>query len=126
MEEKLTRYLTDYLCDVVMTVITTQVDPSSQCSQVLPVGCIFEELLNGTNPSVVVGGEKEPDAQVCHTVCSALSAHTTKHVGVRWNEANSQMICYCLKPDAWNSSLVGPWAACDRSCQPFGNVTFDP
>ncbi len=109
-------------CDVVMSVITTQVDPSSQCSPVLPVVCIFEELLNETNPSLVVGGIKEPDAQGC----SSLSAQTPKHVGVRSNEANSQMICYCLKLDAWNFSLVGPWAACNRSCQPFGNATFDP
>lgn len=95
-------------------------DPSAQCRSILSVGCIYQELVNASNPSIVVSRASSADPQVCHATCSSVHP-SAMHVGVRWDSAAHEMHCFCLQETDWSADMVGPEAACEVPCDPQGD-----
>lgn len=97
-----------------------QLNPNITCNSPMPMGCIYEELISSNSMSIRLDPIHDPTPSKCHSVCSAGDAKAT-HVAIRWDLETESLICMCLQPSQWNSSLVGPDLACNIPCEPSGN-----
>ena len=52
---------------------------------------------------------EEVDIEVCTKGCNSLFPYDSfSYFGVRWDEMNANIECWCLASDAFDESMVGP------------------
>ncbi|TRY70110.1 hypothetical protein TCAL_01190 [Tigriopus californicus] len=94
------------------------IDYQSQCKEILPIGCLYQELVKTDKYRGVT--MKLPDSQkihpyLCHKLCLSI-AQSFLHVGIRFNPTSNLLECSCLQKGAFNDSSVGPRSACNHDC----------
>ena len=113
-----------------MQCVRFQNGSNAPCKEVGSIGCIYQELLEeiDDNPNTLSlsiayakkekfsiqlsptsNKAEEVDIEVCTKGCSSLFPYDSfSYFGVRWDEMNAIIECWCLTSDAFDESMVGP------------------
>ena len=101
---------------------------NNSCKTIGSIGCIYKELLDGLYLSPVSlsdtyakiekfsidlspksNSAEMVDIQVCVHGCRSLFPYDSFiHFGVRWDAVNSNIECWCLMSDTFDTSMIGP------------------
>ena len=102
---------------------------NNTCVTMESIGCIYKELLTGDNNNIPTSTENQNDKkekfsiqlsstsniaekvdiEVCVQGCKSLFPYDAfSHFGVRWDETNANIECWCLMSNAFDSSMIGP------------------
>ena len=102
---------------------------NKNCTTIESIGCIYKELLevdnNDKQSSIENQNDKtekfsiqlyptsniaeKVDIEVCVQGCKSLFPYEAfSHFGVRWDETNANIECWCLMSNAFDSSMIGP------------------
>ena len=94
-----------------------QPDGTTRCDKVGPVGCIYKEVLEAAQPRdydkfIVTTTKNEPDVTECLIGCRAMFPDSF-FAAIR-KSSSTEMECFCLRPNAFNASTLGPDVNCNQ------------
>ena len=102
---------------------------NSNCTTTESIGCIYQELLDEQHSdlspiqrsdnaktekfsiqlSPTSNIAEKIDIEVCVQGCKSFFPYDSfSHFGVRWDEMNANIECWCLMSETFDSSMIGP------------------